>query len=162
MIARTQNCKTLTELRHEIRSYNCLFILVKQFGEAFTWAYGLLHVCLVPCLVLILYGAVRLNGPIAFGFCWLFMVVTSLCLVLIMALADINQRSKALVVAFIYSQSVGATLWTTAEHAIMRRECETLRELKILVGSTFYFDKPLVLTVLQNLLIQSANLLILY
>ena len=40
------------------------------------------------------------------------------------------------------------------------REAEALRELRIQMGSAFYFDKAIVLTVIEAIFLQSANLLL--
>ena len=47
-----------------------------------------------------------------------------------------------------------------ANAAIKRRELRSLRELRIKVGSSFYFDKKLVLALIAIILQQSVNLLI--
>ena len=41
-------------------------------------------------------------------------------------------------------------------------EIRSIRELCIVGGSAFYFDKTLVLTIVEVVLVQSVNLLIMY
>ena len=122
--------------------------------------YGLIHTTLVPFVVFLSYGSVRFHGFIALAFAWILAAVTSICLVIIIALASINQRSKALLLAFKRSIPAGFTGAEVVERAAVRRDAKTLQQLKIQMGSLFYFDKPLVLTTLGTLLVQSVNLLL--
>ena len=43
---------------------------------------------------------------------------------------------------------------------IMDREIKSMEHLRIMAGSTFYYDKPLLLTIMDILVAQSVNLLI--
>ena len=48
------------------------------------------------------------------------------------------------------------------EHRISSQRTRTLRELRIHAGPVFFYDKQLVLTTVQIILVQSANLLVVY
>ena len=91
----------------------------------------------------------------------MFLVVTSAALLIMTALATTNQRSKPLLVALKRAVHSGVpAVEGGVEYAAVMRGAEALRELRIQMGSVFYFDKALVLTVIEAMFLQSANLLL--
>ena len=148
----------------KVRSYQCLSILVKEFNEAFMLTYGSIHIAQVPLVMLLFYAAVRFSGFVSLGFAWMAVVIVLYALAVMVALANSNQTSKELIFVLKRgarpSSSSYRSITDRTEYAAAWREAETLRELRISVGPVFYFDKPLVLTVIEAMLVQSANLLL--
>ena len=138
-------------------------MLVKEFNEAFMLTYGSIHIAQVPLVMLLFYAAVRFSGFVSLGFAWMAMVIVLYALAVMVALANPNQTSKELIFALkrgAPSSSSCRSIMDRSEYAAALREIETLRVLRMRVGPVFYFDKPLVLTVIEAMLVQSANLLL--
>ena len=130
----------------KVQSYQCLSILVKEFNEAFMLTYGSIHIVKVPLVMLLFYAAVRFSGFVSLGFAWIAIVIMLYALAVMVALANPNPTSKEFRFALkrgAPSSSSFTLIMERTEYAVVLRETEILRELRVSVGPVFYLDKPL-------------------
>lgn len=78
-----------------------------------------------------------------------------------MGYAEINEQSEALIddVRKACAAEMGAHRDLLAK--VHYRQVRVMRGLRIMGGSTFYFDKPLMLTILETVLSESVGYLML-
>ena len=154
---RLPNPKTLRRSR---RMYRCLYLQMDHFSRTFVVAYGSIHLGLVVLAIFCSYGSVRFHGLLAFGFAWMFTACLVMLVLLVLALAAVNRKSKATLESM---QKVAKSLFVGLkgpQRRMLRREMSNMQGLKVRVGSMFYYDSPLLLTTLDVLLTNAVNLLL--
>ena len=143
-----------------------LQLLTDEYNNLLASFHTILHGTLVSLFTLCVYIFVRTEGIMAVLAAYIgIWALPSYCQV-VNNYANILIGSRRFLGSLKESSSVGSsgnrmrTGRAGASAAIMRRELRSFRELRIQGGSSFYFDKKLVLTVIATILQQSVNLLI--
>ena len=157
------NCSQMRKLR----TYKCLQILVQEFNRIFGNVYGSIHVLGVVLVVSCTYGTVRLEEFLAFGAGLLGLDVAIMTMVIIGVLASANHGSKKVLMAM--NMTVGRMLTTRGRKRGRQSEIKAfsmtvrgLRNLRVSIGSSFYYDKGIVLTTLQIMLKSCVDLILLH
>ena len=106
------------------------------------------------------YGAVRMEGFLAFACAISGSVGIVAYGMAVHSFTESNGKSGALLKYVSRTVSMEPTARRVLFSKIVDREIKSTRDPRIMAGSTFYFDKPLLLTIADILLVQSVNLLI--
>ena len=163
-------------LQMRFRFYCHVQLVTDQFNGLFANFYAPLHAILVTFMISCVYGTVQSDGMILvivqayLGF-WMLLAYSFV----INGYAEVNCSSKNFLWWFQGQRVAGRNsaisfagrrqIENRDHEKIFKRELRSLnlKELCIRGGSSmFYFDKQLVLTVLEIVLTQSVNLLIMY
>ena len=150
-----------TQLLRSLRLYRCLYLQVNEFSRTFVVAYGSIHLGLIVLAIFCSYGSVRFHGFLALGFAWIFFVCLAIVIILVSALSTVNRKSRRTLESM--EKAVTRLLVDSRQpkRGIVGRELRNMQELRVRLGSIFYYDKPLLLTTFEILLQNSTNLLLL-
>ena len=141
-----------------------MLILVREFNDIFGIIYGAIHVLDVIIVAWCAYAMVRLQGFIAFTMGAFGLNVIVITMGIINALASVSYGSRK-VLKNMKTESCmdrGGNYWGMRSYRAAQRDVIHLRDLRIWFGSSFYYDKEIVLTTLQIMLQGSVNLILLY
>ena len=166
----TQN--STSHLRRELSLYRCLQLLVDEYNGLFDSFQLLIHAASIIVTVLCVFGSLRTEGVIALVQAYFGAWLLTSYLQVIKSYSEIYRGSKALLVSLsarCADKNVGSSGGSSVafgigagSHVIIARELKSLTELRIRAGSSvFYFDKQLVLTVIQIVVSQTVGLLLL-
>ena len=147
--------KTCTE------AYRCCQVHTDAFNRVFGSLNADLHTTVVTIITLSVYCTMRTS--------WLFAVFTTYfaCVCLVFYLSVANSYSETIRVSRTLLQSLkqvgsNGNVATGRGQKITNRRIQALRELRIHAGPVFFYDKQLVLTTVEIILVQSVNLLVAY
>ena len=150
-----------------VRLYRELQLLTNEYNNMLALFHAILHGIALSTITLCFYIFVRTEGIMAAFAAYTGMWGLPAYCEMMNDFADILTGSRTFLESLKESGSVRSSgNWMRtgsagASAAIIRRELRSLRELRIKGGSSFYFDKKLVLTLIGIILQQSVNLLIL-
>ena len=140
-------------------------ILTLEFISLFWVAYGLIHGLIVLIIAACAYGVVRLEGFTALAVGVFGLDMATVLMVIVSTLASVSHASKRVLVKMGQCERGG-----TGSHRggmngyrkVIEKSVRGLRELRISMGSCFYYDKGMLLTTLQIILQISVNLILLH
>ena len=105
------------------------------------------------------YAAVRATGIVAFLSAYLGVLAFVAYFLLASGYGQINRRSKALLKAVRITASAHQ-MARSGQGKAVNREIRYMNDLRIKVGTAFYYDNALVLTIVEIILVQSVNMLL--
>ena len=133
-----------------------------SFNGAFGLLNGMLHWASTVFVIFCVYGAVWTEGPLSVAIAyWGTFTLVGYQLVVIQY-AENNRASKMFLRKVRKAWSCCRGMQSRRRRKWIGREILSMREMRILAGSAFYYDKLLVLTVFEVVLVQSVKLLIMY
>ena len=142
-------------------------MLVVEFNGIFSLVIGVIHALNMCIAIFCAYGTVRLHGILASGFGIFGADILVMITIFVNTLANVNQGSRQ----FLRGIKKLATTATVGKERqglrprdsiIMLRELSTLHELRISIGSSFFYDKGIVLTTLQIIFQTSINFILMH
>ena len=148
----------------DVRMYHCCELHAKKFNQVFAPLNGFLHTLFISVIVGSVYAALRLERLFAaLAAYWAFISLSSY-LSVANSFAAINRESALLLQTLrsVGTNSSGSNQVAPIQWKKCQRKMKSLQELRISGGSVFYYDKTLVLTIIEIILSQSVNLLVLY
>lgn len=148
----------------EISRYRCLQLITEEFNGLFQTFHLITHAAAIAFTVICVFGSMRTEGIMAAVQAYVGAWILLSYLQLINGYGIIHSGSRAFLRTCRAASSDGFTINAggRAAYKIARRELKSLRELRIKAGgSTFYFDKHLVLTVVGVVVSQTVSLLLL-
>ena len=142
-------------LRKTLHSHRCLHLQVKHFcdlmGRALTWCNFLVLATAIICF----YEAVRLPGIQSLALGFIALNWAGMWLLWISLLASINSES----VKFLKKvERCVANLRGRPERTSWGRELRSVRELRVYMNWSYYFDKQHVVTTIGFIIAQMANM----
>ena len=143
-----------------LRLYRCLYLQVNEFSRTFVAAYGSIHLGLIVLTIFCSYGSIRFNGLLALGCAWIFTVCLVIVIVVVTALSTVNRKSRRTLESMEKAVTNLAVGSRQPKRGMLWREMRNMQELKVTLGSVFYYDKPLLLTTFEILLQNATNLLL--
>ena len=144
-----------------LRLYRSLDLLIEEFNRALGMIYIGFHYGEMCIVMFCIYGAIRLNGILAIALGFIGSNLLAILTVLVSQLGQINHSSKGTLKALHKRPKMSYCMGKQGESKWLRREVMGLRELRVRMGSSFYYDKVLLLTTFQILLQNIVNLLLL-
>ena len=148
-------------LEHNSWLLRCLKAQTNGFNDVTATLNGIVHANIIAIVVMYVYGALRTEGFVAVLSAYFGSVTFIAYCMLTRSYGEINEVSKTLIRAAKVEASVLRLAGERASSKFVQLEMKSMRELRIMAGSTFYYDKALVLTVIAIIISQSVNLLIL-
>ena len=143
--------------------YRSIHFSAEEFSRMLMSVFGVNHVVIVLIAVFCAYASVRLDGLLAIGLGFVGLNSTVMLIVMMNMLANLNRRSKETLHALRRQATAVCSATRGSNYGVwLRRELRCLPDLRIRMGSIFFYDKPIVLTTLQIILQISINLLLLY
>ena len=147
--------------RRFIRLFRLLDLLIQDCSRVLSVLYGSCHLLAICVSITCTYGAIRFNGALAISLGWIGSSIT-VFLAIIVGLFGRFNHSSILALRRIRKRQAGLHLAGKEIHSRwLRREIRCLRDLRLGVGSAFFYDKILLLTTFQIILQNTANLLLL-
>ena len=148
--------------RRLLRLFRALNLLTEDYSRVFAIVYGGAHLCMMCISLFSAYGAIRLEGALSISLGWIGANITVFLAILISQFGRINHSSQLALKAMRKRQEALRSMGNQAESKSLRMEIRSLRDLCIRVGSTFFYDKILLLTTSQIIIQNIANLLLLH
>ena len=113
------------------------------------------------------YGAVRLEGLLAFAAGLLGLDVAVMTMVIVAVLASANHGSKKVLTAMktfgrISAAGRSSKRGQQALSKVFHKAVRSLRQLRVSIGSSFYYEEGIVLTTLQIMLKSCVDLILLH
>ena len=150
----------------KLRLYKCLQISLQELNLIFGNLYASIHVLGILLVVSCAYGVVRLEGLLAFGAGLVGLEAAVMTMIIIAVLASANHGSKRVLVAMrtVGRMSARRESWweRRGDSKVFVKAVRGLRDLRVSIGSSFYYDKGIVLTTLQIMLKSCVDLILLH
>ena len=144
-----------------LRLFRSLRLLVEHCSQTLMFCYAGTH-CGLMCLALFCtYGAIRLHGTLSVCLGWIGVNVTIFLAIIIGLYGNFNHSSKLALRVARKRPTLLHSKGRRAESKLLQREICCLQELRLRMGSAFFYDKILLLTTFQILLQNLVNLLLL-
>ena len=151
-----------TTLESPVRIYQCCELHAHHFNKVFAPLNAHLHTIAILVVICSVYASFRLERLFAaIAAYWMFVALYSY-LSAANSFAEINRQSALLLQVMRSSDAKHNRSSLKIDRKIDERRLKSLRELRISAGSVFYYDKALVLTIVEIILVQSVNLLVMY
>ena len=147
-------------LKSTIQLVRRLTIQTNGFNDVTAALNAILHAACVSLMIMCVSGAVRMGGILAVGAAYLAFADLVGYGTLAESYAEINEASEALLEDVRRTVSIQMEANRGAFNRAFNREIRCMRKLRVTAGSTFYYDRPLLLTIVAIVLSQSVNLLI--
>ena len=147
-------------LRRSLKFYRCLQLHTNNFNRLFAAFNAMLHGIVIIFVIFCVYGALRMEGILAVALAYLGFWALVTYIVVATSYAEIHRRSVKLLRSI--RRAMNGRTGRRTEGGGIALEIRSIRELCIVGGSAYYFDKTLVLTIVEVVLVQSVNLLIMY
>ena len=144
-----------------LRLFRSLRLITEELSRVATFGYGGAHAGLMIISLVCTYGAVRLQGMLAFSLGWTGLNITIFLVILVGTLGNINSSSKRSIELVRQRPAVLHSAGKDLERKWLQREALALRDLRIRMGSAFFYDKTLVITTIEIILQNTVNLLLL-
>ena len=129
------------------------------FNDVTASVNGVLHANVIALVIMQVYGAVRMEGILALLLAYMGAVQFTTYGMLARSYGEVNAMSKALLEAVRRTTTADpVNVWGRVD-AIIQRQIRSMPKLCVKGGSSFYYDKPLLLTMLDVILAQSVGLL---
>lgn len=142
---------------HWIYSSRTTAMYMQWFVAAHTWAW-----CGYYCFVHCAYGAIRLDGALSISLGWIGRNVAVFLAIFISPFGRINHSSQLALRVMRKRQARLRSVGNQAHSKCLRMEMRSLRDLRVRIGSAFFYDKILLLTTFQLILQNISNLLLLH
>lgn len=105
-------------------------------------------------IVFCTYGAVRFSGLLAAGMAGLATFSVAVLVIWFTSLSELHLLSTELLEKWRRDPGIGLGMpWT-------RKRIRALKELKVVVGSYYYVDRPMVATMIMTIIEETANFLL--
>ena len=154
--------REVKDAQRSFKLYRSLQILLKGCNAVYNVLIGSAVVLLILFSVFCTYGAIRFHGLIAISFAWIGISCTGFLAILLGIMAEFNNKSKLLLVAFDRSVVRSRRVLRKGEFAMLRRQLRAMTDLKFRVGALYYVDKGVVMTTFKIIFDSTVNLLILH
>lgn len=144
-------------------AYRCCLLQEVAFNRVFSGFNALLHFLCITATIFSVYTAIRSSGLLAaFGVYGAFMALT-FYLTMANCYAETNHGSRILLESLQRVCIRGSEgMAFRRDEEIARKRIRSLRELRIRAAFVCYYDKQLILTILQIVLVRSVDLLVMH
>ena len=149
-----------SNVRRVVKLHRVAQLHVECFNILYAPMNAALHVFIIACVIVSVYGCVRIEGWFAFALGYIATFCLLLYLFICRSYADINWRSKTVLQSLRVMVS-GIQKGRLSCKAV-DREQRSMTELRVRPGTAFYYDRALVLTVLQVIVTQSVSMLMIH
>lgn len=121
---------------------------------------GVAHASVGGLVIMCICGAVRMEGVLAFMSAYLGSVVFATYGKLASMYGGIDAASKSFLKVVRRTSLDASVVDRGLYDGAVKREIRSMRVLRVMAGPTFCYDKPLFLTFVGIILVQSVNLMI--
>ena len=136
-------------------------MLTEDFGRALGPVNGGVHGALMCISLFCAYGAIRFEGGLSVCLGWVGINLTVFLAFYIDQLGQVNYSSRKALKVIRRRVATLRSMDKQVQRKWLQRKVLCLRDLRIQIGSAFYYDKVLLLTTFQILLQNITNLLLL-
>ena len=143
-----------------LRLFRSLRLFTEQSSQTLVFCYGGTHGGLMCLALYCTYGAIRLHGTLSISLGWIGVNVIIFLAIIISQYGNLNYFSKLALRVARKRPSVLHSEGKRAQSKLLWMEIRCLRELRLRMGSAFFYDKILLLTTFQILLQNLVNLLL--
>lgn len=143
-----------------LRLYRCMRIHTEGYNDVTAAFNGVAHAIMVAMTIMCVCGSVRMEGLQALASGYVGAVIFASYGILVSGYGGVNRASQNLLNVVRRTASVGRAALRDGNEAWFDREIRVLVELRVSGGSTFYYDQPLLLTLVDIIFSQSVSLLI--
>ena len=135
---------------------------MEDYNQSLGIVYAGTHGTLMSVVLFCSYGAIRLDGILSISLGWIGVNLLMFLAIITDQYGQINRSSKMALEAISRRQVALQSADKQLEQKWLKKKALCLRDFKIRVGSTFFFDKLLLLTTFQILLSNITNLLLMH
>ena len=147
--------------RRFIRLFRSLDLLMQDCSRLFVVVYGSGHLGSMCVSIICAYGTIRFDGSLSISLGWIGASITIFLAIIVGQFGRFNHSSQLALRAIRKRQARLHLAGKQIQSKCRRREILCLRDLRLGVGSVFYYDKILLLTTFQIILQNTTNLLLL-